>query len=206
MLERNYVFFRLLPLVSLLLVSCSVHLPYFPDESQTLSEWHRHQRSVFALKHYETRGTFAYISTTQKVYARFNWQRISTDHYRLILINPLGNTEVDLNIQLGLTPLVKTKGKCYVNEELELMIQNLTSMSIPLNDLRQWIIGLPGNATDFTLNSRGYLYKLNYSYKGQEWTVTYKDYHNDTVPLLPLNLELCQGTNRIKLKIYSWSL
>ncbi|STD21029.1 outer membrane lipoprotein LolB [Enterobacter asburiae] len=32
------------------------------------------------------------------------------------------------------------------------MIGKLTGMPIPLNSLRQWILGLPGEATDYTLD------------------------------------------------------
>ena len=34
------------------------------------------------------------------------------------------------------------------------MIGKLTGMPIPLNSLRQWILGLPGEATDYTLDDQ----------------------------------------------------
>ncbi|BAE75153.1 Outer-membrane lipoprotein LolB precursor [Sodalis glossinidius str. 'morsitans'] len=204
--ERNYAVFRLLPLASLLLAACSVHTPSGPAKSQTSPEWRAHQQSLSALGRYQTRGAFAYLSSQQKVYALFNWQQTSADRYRLILTNPLGSTEMDLNVQPGVAQLVNNQGKRYVSDDPEVMIQKLAGMSIPLNDLRQWMLGLPGDATDFTLDSRGYLHTLNYSHNGQLWTVTYQGYHDDTVPALPSNLKLRQGDNRIKLKMDSWSL
>ncbi|AHF74204.1 outer membrane lipoprotein LolB [Candidatus Sodalis pierantonius str. SOPE] len=204
--ERNYAVFRLLPLASLLLAACSVHTPSGPAKSQTSPEWRSHQQSVSTLTRYQTRGAFAYLSKEQKVYARFNWQQTSADRYHLILTNPLGSTEMDLNVQPGVAQLVNNQGKRYVSDDPEVMIQKLAGMSIPLNDLRQWMLGLPGDATDFTLDARGYLHQVNYSHNGQRWTVTYQGYHDDTVPALPSNLELRQGDNRIKLKMDSWSL
>ena len=204
--ERKYAIFRLLPLASLLLAACSVYTPSGPAKSQTSPEWRNHQQSLTALSRYQARGAFAYLSSQQKVYARFNWQQTSADRYRLILTNPLGSTEMDLNVQPGVAQLVNNQGKRYVSDDPEVMIQKLAGMSIPLNELRQWMLGLPGDATDFTLDARGYLHSLNYSHNGQRWTVTYQGYHDDILPALPSNLELRQGDNRIKLKMDSWSL
>lgn len=204
--ERKYNVSRLLPLASLLLAACGFHTPSGQAKSQTSPEWRAHQQSLSALRRYQTRGAFAYLSSQQKVYARFNWQQTSTDSYRLIITNPLGSTEMDLNVQLGVAHLFNNQSKRYVSDDPEVMIQKLAGMSIPLNDLRQWMLGLPGDATDFTLDSRGHLHTLNYSHTGQRWTVTYQGYHDDTVPPLPANLELRQGDNRIKLKMDSWRL
>ncbi|MGP4123281.1 MAG: lipoprotein insertase outer membrane protein LolB [Sodalis sp. (in: enterobacteria)] len=207
--ERNCAVFRLLPLASLLLAACSVYTPFGLDKSQALPEWRRHQKSVAMLTmltRYQTRGTFAYLSKEQKVYAHFNWQQTSADCYRLLLTNPLGSTEMVLNVQAGVAQFFNNQGKRYVGEDPEMMLQKLTGMSIPLNDLRQWMLGLPGDATDLTLDARGYLRQINYNHNGQCWTVTYKGYYDDAVPVLPSNLELRHDDSRIKLKIDSWSL
>ncbi|KYP97508.1 membrane protein, partial [Sodalis-like endosymbiont of Proechinophthirus fluctus] len=180
--ERNYAVFRLLPLASLLLAACSVRTLSSLAKSQTSPEWRSHQQSVSTITRYQTHGAFAYFSQEKKVYARFNWQQTSADRYRLILTNPLGSTEMDLNVQPGVVQLVNNQGKRYISDDPEVMIQKLAGMSIPLKDLCQWMLGLPGNATDFTFDASGYLHQVNYSYNGQLWTVTYQGYHDDTVP------------------------
>lgn len=207
-MQRYRAIFCLLPIASsLLLVACSVvHTPSSSVKNQTSSGWLTHQQLVSQLTCYQTRGAFAYFSSQQKIYARFSWQQASADRYRLILTNLLGSTEVDLNVQPGITQLINNQGKGYISANPETMIQKLAGMPIPLNDLRQWMLGLPGNSTNFTLDSRGYLRTLNYTYNGQHWTVTYQEYHNNIVPALPANLELRQGDNLIKLKMDIWSL
>ncbi len=62
------------------------------------------------------------------------------------------------------------------------MIGRLTGMPIPLNSLRQWIIGLPGDATDYSLDDRYRLRELNYTQNGKTWHVTYGGYTSDTQP------------------------
>ncbi|UZF48599.1 lipoprotein insertase outer membrane protein LolB [Klebsiella quasipneumoniae] len=196
--------FRLLPLASLVLTACSVHTPKGPGKSPDSPQWRQHQQAVRSLNQFQTRGAFAYLSDEQKVYARFFWQQTGQDRYRLLLTNPLGSTELSLTAQPGSVQLIDNKGQTYTATDAEEMIGRLTGMPIPLNSLRQWIIGLPGDATDYSLDDRYRLRELNYTQNGKTWHVTYGGYTTDTQPALPSNVELNNGAQRIKLKMDNW--
>lgn len=169
-----------------------------------LPQWRQHQQEVRALHQYQTRGAFAYISEQQKVYARFFWQQTGQDNYRLLLTNPLGSTELELKAQPGNVELVDNKGKHYTADDAEEMIGKLTGMPIPLNSLRQWILGLPGDATDYKLDTQYRLSEVNYSQNGKRWKVVYSAYDSKTQPAMPANMELSDGDQRIKLKMDNW--
>jgi len=77
-------------------------------------------------------------------------------------------------------------------------------MPIPLNSLRQWIPGLPRDATDYTLDDQYRLSQVNYAQNGKTWKVVYSGYDSNTQPALPSNMELTQGSQRIKLKMDNW--
>ncbi|WP_192906793.1 lipoprotein insertase outer membrane protein LolB [Klebsiella quasipneumoniae] len=196
--------FRLLPLASLVLTACSVHAPEGPGKSPDSPQWRQHQQAVRSLNQFQTRGAFAYLSDEQKVYARFFWQQTGQDRYRLLLTNPLGSTELSLTAQPGSVQLIDNKGQTYTATDAEEMIGRLTGMPIPLNSLRQWIIGLPGDATDYSLDDRYRLRELNYTQNGKTWHVTYGGYTSVTQPALPSNVELNNGAQRIKLKMDNW--
>ncbi|WP_421078699.1 lipoprotein insertase outer membrane protein LolB [Klebsiella quasipneumoniae] len=196
--------FRLLPLASLVLTACSVHTLQGPGKSPDSPQWRQHQQAVRSLNQFQTRGAFAYLSDEQKVYARFFWQQTGQDRYRLLLTNPLGSTELSLTAQPGNVQLIDNKGQTYTATDAEEMIGRLTGMPIPLNSLRQWIIGLPGDATDYSLDDRYRLRELNYTQNGKTWHVTYGGYTTDTQPALPSNVELNNGAQRIKLKMDNW--
>ncbi|HCI6857609.1 TPA: lipoprotein localization protein LolB [Klebsiella quasipneumoniae subsp. similipneumoniae] len=196
--------FRLLTLASLVLTACSVHTPQGPGKSPDSPQWRQHQQAVRSLNQFQTRGAFAYLSDEQKVYARFFWQQTGQDRYRLLLTNPLGSTELSLTAQPGSVQLIDNKGQTYTATDAEEMIGRLTGMPIPLNSLRQWIIGLPGDATDYSLDDRYRLRELNYTQNGKTWHVTYGGYTTDTQPALPSNVELNNGAQRIKLKMDNW--
>ncbi|HCB1501614.1 outer membrane lipoprotein LolB [Klebsiella oxytoca] len=196
--------FRLLPLASLVLTACTINAPQGPGKSPDAPQWRQHQQDVRNLNQFQTRGAFAYLSDEQKVYARFFWQQTGQDHYRLLLTNPLGSTELSLTAQPGSVQMIDNKGQTYTATDAEEMIGRLTGMPIPLNSLRQWIIGLPGEATDYSLDDQYRLRELNYTQNGKTWRVTYSGYTTDTKPSLPANMELNNGSQRIKLKMDNW--
>ncbi|EHM45756.1 MAG: lipoprotein insertase outer membrane protein LolB [Yokenella regensburgei] len=195
---------RLLPLAALVLTACSVNAPKGPGKSPDSPQWRQHQQDVRQLNQFQTRGAFAYLSDQQKVYARFFWQQTGKDHYRLLLTNPLGSTELELTAQPGSVQVVDNKGQRYTATDGEEMISKLTGMPIPLNSLRQWIVGLPGDATDYTLDDQYRLSEINYTQNGKTWKVVYSGYDSKTTPALPSNMELTQDGQRIKLKMDNW--
>ena len=196
--------FRLLPLASLVLTACAINAPKGPGKSPDSPQWRQHQQDVRNLNQFQTRGAFAYLSDEQKVYARFFWQQTGQDRYRLLLTNPLGSTELSLTAQPGNVQLIDNKGQTYTATDAEEMIGRLTGMPIPLNSLRQWIIGLPGDATDYSLDDQYRLRELNYTQNGKTWHVAWGGYTSDTKPSLPANMELNDGSQRIKLKMDNW--
>lgn len=206
MFMKNRRMMRLLPLASILLAACSVNKPQGPGQSISSPQWQAHQQAVEKITQYQTRGAFAYLSDSQKVYARFNWQQTAPDRYRLLLTNPLGSTELQLDAQGDVVQIVDNKGKRYTSNDAEKMISQLTGMSIPLNNLRQWMMGLPGDASDFALDDKYRLREVNYQRDGEKWHVTYQAYDAKQDPTLPSNLELKQGEQRIKLKMDSWTV
>ena len=114
-----------------------------------------------------------------------------------------GNKE-RIQVFEGVVIRTDNKGQHYTATDAEEMIGRLTGMPIPLNSLRQWIIGLPGDATDYKLDDQYRLRELNYTQNGKTWHVTYGGYTSDTQPALPSNVELNNGAQRIKLKMDNW--
>jgi len=154
---------RLLPLAALVLTACSITPPKGPGKSPDSPQWRQHQQDVRSLSQYQTRGAFAYLSDDQKVYARFFWQQTGQDRYRLLLLNPLGSTELELNAQPGQAQITDNKGQRYTGTDAEEMVGKLTGMPIPLNSLRQGILGLPGDATDYSLDDQYRQREMNYT-------------------------------------------
>lgn len=197
---------RLLPLASLLLTACTLTKPSGPSATPDSPAWMQHKQQVQQLSQYQTRGAFAYLSDSKKVSANFFWQESSTQRYRLLLTNPFGGTELELRAQPEGIQITNNQGKRYTGKDAESMLQQLTGMRIPLNNLRQWLIGLPGDAQQFTLDDNARLSTATLQQDGLTWVVTYQGYDTEVTPPMPKALELTQGEQRIKLRMNNWTV
>ncbi len=199
-------FFRLLPLSGVLLTACTITQPPTGTGSPNTPQWHAREQQLTKLEHYQTRGSFAYLTNEKKVYARFFWQQYSPDNYKLQLLNPLGTTELELFVEPNYIQVTDNNGKKYLSDDPESFIYQLTKMNIPLNNLHSWIIGLPGSAKDFQLDANYRLKSVSDKKNGEVWQVNYQGYDTSLIPVLPNRLELTQGKNRIKLKMDNWTI
>lgn len=198
---------RLIPLTALLLSACNLNnINTQGLGSDTDVQWQAQKNALNKISQYETRGAFAYIEESNKVYARFYWRDKGEETYRLLLTNPLGTTELDLNVTPGVIEMTDNKGQKYYSDNPVEMIYQLTGMVIPLKNLRAWLIGLPGDATNFELDSHHLLKSVSWPAPEGDWIVTYQAYDSSVTPNLPQRLELRQGQRLIKLKMDNWDI
>lgn len=194
---------RLLPLAALVLTACSVTTPKGPGKARIRHNGVSISKTCAILISIKLAARSLIFLTNKSVrpfLLAANWR----DRYRLLLTNPLGSTELELNAQPGNVQLVDNKGQRYTADDAEEMIGKLTGMPIPLNSLRQWILGLPGDATDYKLDDQYRLSEITYSQNGKNWKVVYGGYDTKTQPAMPANMELTDGGQRIKLKMDNW--
>lgn len=199
----DFRFIRLLPLAALVLTACSVTTPKGHGKSRIRHNGVSISKTCAILISIKLAARSLIFLTNKSVrpfLLATNWR----DRYRLLLTNPLGSTELELNAQPGNVQLVDNKGQRYTSDDAEEMIGKLTGMPIPLNSLRQWILGLPGDATDYKLDDQYRLSEITYSQNGKNWKVVYGGYDTKTQPAMPANMELTDGGQRIKLKMDNW--
>ncbi|MEQ5125211.1 lipoprotein insertase outer membrane protein LolB [Providencia rettgeri] len=206
-------FWRLMPLSCLLLTACVTTSQDTTKgtSSSTDAQWTAHQSQVVELRDYQTRGSFVYIGgqgtgTETKTYAKFFWQQYTPEKYRLLLTNPLGTRELELSVEPDLTKLTTKDGQTHMSDVPSELIYQLTGMDIPIDDLTAWLVGSPGRATEYTLDSNHLLKSVTFKINGETWKLDYLSYDTKTSPMLPNHMELKQGDKVIKLKMDSWTL
>lgn len=177
-----------------------------PEISVSSGPWLTHKKNLESLNEYQARGKFAYIDTNKTTSANFAWYQRNQNEYRLLLTTPFGNRVVELNVVPNLTQLTDDKNQIHINSDAQALIYELTGMQIPLNNLRQWLIGLPGESTDYRLDKNYRLSQLNFAENGLQWQVKYLNYSDKTQPELPSDIELAQNGHRIKIRISNWEL
>lgn len=201
--QPDFRLIRLLPLAALVLTACSVTTPKGLAKARIRHNGVSISKTCAILISIRLAARSLIFLTNKSVRPLFLAAN-RPDRYRLLLTNPLGSTELELNAQPGNVQLVDNKGQRYTADDAEEMIGKLTGMPIPLNSLRQWILGLPGDATDYKLDDQYRLSEITYSQNGKNWKVVYGGYDTKTQPAMPANMELTDGGQRIKLKMDNW--
>ncbi|VFP83171.1 lipoprotein insertase outer membrane protein LolB [Candidatus Erwinia haradaeae] len=195
----QFVFFS-----SSLLTACSQYPAQNPiDRQKITSLWPIHEKLVQQITHYQTHGTLSGFSGHHKIFIRFYWQQTSPYHYKLIFINPLGATELQLIQEGAIVQIMTQKAKYVISEKhAEQVIYKLTGMHISLENFRQWIMGLPGNSTDFKLYEQHLLRRVYFNDVSKRLYIVYLAYKKEFgLPLMPTRIEVHQDKKYIQLKI-----
>ncbi len=195
----------------LLLVGCpSVPTIIGNDIDQKTAEasvqWQKNKQQLTKILHYQIKGSFGYISQQKSASARVLWQEFNVNNYNLLLTTPFGNKILEMTVLPDWVKITNDKGNEFVNNDAEQLLYQLTKLTIPLKQMRLWLLGLPGDNSRYILDEQYRLKQVILNRGNNEWLVNYKSYHTKFSPQLPKEIEIIQGNQKIKLKIDTWDL
>ncbi|WP_157992070.1 lipoprotein insertase outer membrane protein LolB [Candidatus Erwinia haradaeae] len=198
-----YHFFGIIFFLEILLSSCTFHEPVKKYGLTNMSpEWHKHQKLIQSITQYQIRGVLCWFSDDKKGSAHFNWYQKSPDHYRLLLTNPLGVTIFQINQEDKSTYLICKLSGCPIHGDEGNMIFKITGMNIPLENFHQWIMGLPGNGTTFSIDEQSHLNEVIFNNNGHYCRILLLEYRSrNNLPPMPSRIELHQGHKHIMLYV-----
>ncbi|MGF1719762.1 lipoprotein insertase outer membrane protein LolB [Vibrio kyushuensis] len=188
----------------LFLAGCST-LP----ESQTSVEWQAHQVKLDSITQYQAAGKLGYISPEQRQSLNFQWKH-SPEHGQLRMTTFIGQTVLNLTM----TPtgaIVNTyDNQTLANPSADVLIEQLTGLTIPVEQLQDWLLGNPTSADEFQLSENNTLSYLTKRVGNQQWQLQYLSYQDveylgDTLPL-PNKIKLIHQDTSINLVITKWTL
>jgi len=179
-------------LAAILLVACS-HTPT-RDPAQA-----RPARDGIA--HFELNGRMAITQGERSNTVRIHWEHTrTTDLVRFA--GPLGNTLAELRRDGNGARWEDSQGATYEAANADELLVSLTNMSIPLDHLSRWVLGLADPAMPFQNDPHGRL--LSSSDNG--WTVQIRRYEDESPSALPMLLDAEGHGLRIRLAIEDWQL
>lgn len=179
------------------------------DTSQTNVEWQTHQQRLASVSEYKSSGKLGYISPEQRQSLNFRWQH-TNQHSQLRLTTFLGQTALNLKITPAGAVVETHDDQIYTSDTAESLVYQLTGLTIPVEQLRDWLLGKPTAADGYQLNDKNTLATLHKKINGQIWQlhyITYKDVVLDGTALpLPQKLKLVQQNTSINIVISKWDL
>lgn len=169
------------------------------------TSWEIQQSKLAALTHWAISGKMAIITPKKRSSVNIHWQQVGDD-FSINLTTFLGINVLEIKKTAGQTVIIDDQGKRYAGSDSEQLIQQLSGMAIPVEQLQQWIKGAPSEA-EYQLNEQQLLASLK---DGDEqrgiWALNYTDYRTlDTTPL-PYKINLQRDDIRLKFAIAKWQI
>ncbi|WP_227739140.1 lipoprotein insertase outer membrane protein LolB [Vibrio azureus] len=196
--------FFILFFASVLLSGCS-SLP----ESVTNVEWQKHQQELQNIDHYQVTGRLAYISPEQRQSLSFFWKH-SPSLSQLTLTFGLGQTALKMTTTAQGTTIETMDDQVLTAKDANQLIYRLTGLHIPVEQMPDWLLGLPTMADSYQLSPAHTLLQLDKTVNGNEWDIFYQRYadinwHQQIIPL-PTKLKLSSSDTTIKIEINKWNI
>ena len=179
------------------------------ESSQTNVEWQTHQQRLASISQYQSSGKLGYISPEQRQSLNFRWQH-APQSSQLRLTTFLGQTALNLKITPTGAVVDTYDDKTYTSTNAESLIYQLTGLTIPVEQLHDWLLGRPTSADGYLLNETNTLATLRKEINGQTWQLDYLNYKDVLVDgralPLPQKLKLKQQDTSINIVISKWDI
>ncbi|NIY82283.1 lipoprotein insertase outer membrane protein LolB [Vibrio hepatarius] len=203
-MKTNFRPLWLIGLISIVLSGCANIEP-----STTNVEWDTHQQRLDSIAQYKANGKLGYISPEQRQSLNFQWQHAPRSS-QLRLTTFLGQTALNLTITPAGAFVETYDDQSYASPNAETLIQQLTGLTIPVEQLSDWLLGDPTGADSYQLNDTNTVATLNKQINGQRWELEYIKYTDVqlsgvSIPL-PQKLKLKQQDISINIVISNWDL
>lgn len=177
--------------------------------STTQVQWQSHQQKLEQITQFTATGKLGYISPEKRQSLNFYWKQ-SANLSQLKLTTFLGQTVFDLKITPQGATIKTYDNQHYSAANANQLVYELTGLHLPVNTFAKWLVGLPADADDFTLNERNTLASLDKTLAAEQWHVNYASYQDvpwnkSNIPL-PQRLKLTQAKVKLNLIISNWAL
>jgi outer membrane lipoprotein LolB len=193
-------YFIVFPLFLSLLAGCAQQAPI-----ATTTDWVTHEKSLENLSRYDAKGKLGYKAPKLRFGGNMIWQTTPNSD-KLLLTNFLGKTLLKLDATPKMTTLVDYDGKQHSGADASELVRELTGINLPIEQMRDWLIGLPTAADTYQLNPQNRVAYLAKQVDGQTWEMDYQEYDYSIYPSLPKRMVLTQDKQQITLIINEWDI
>lgn len=160
------------------------------------------------LTQFQFTGGLGLWTDTESIPARIRWAQSDGD-LNLNLTGPLGLGDLKLQDKSGVVTLSRGKTVVTKGTSPDDVIQRGLGLTapVPIDELKQWLRGLPGAGSTIIRDSDGLLASLRYvDDSGIPWSVRFKRYEKVGELSLPALITASGGAYSVRLLLKNWTL
>lgn len=193
-------------LTAMFVLGCST----LPPEQESV-EWQAHRSQLKALTQYTANGKLGYISPEQRQSLNVHWT-YSANLTQVRLTTFLGQTVFNLTSTPNGSFIETYDGQKLSGKNINALIYQLTGLDIPIEQLSDWLIGLPASADQYQLNEFNTVGSLQKQLANKRWELDYNEYRSFPVDdrtyslPMPTRMQLRQADTKLNLVVSKWTL
>ncbi|GIC78595.1 lipoprotein insertase outer membrane protein LolB [Moritella sp. F3] len=188
-------------IISMLLSACSSKTQLPPPVGSPPQLWQQHQAQLQSINSWQLQGQIAFITPDDRNSATLNWQQLAQD-FNINLTGPFGIHVLTIKRSDNISTLILDDDRQYQGRNTQTLINQLSPIPIPVDELRAWIIGDP-LTDDVQLDNYGRVTQANHPLG---WHISYTSYQLVDTIWLPKNIVIKQDDMRIKITTRNWKL
>ncbi|QUM79294.1 outer membrane lipoprotein LolB [Moritella sp. 5] len=188
-------------IMSILLSACSSTTRVQPPVGNPQQLWQQHQVQLQSIRTWQLQGQIAFISPDSRNSATLNWQQYDHD-FKINLTGPFGIHVLTIKRSDNISTLILNDDRQYQGRNTQTLVNQLSPIPIPVNELRAWIIGDP-LTDDVQLDNYGRVTQANHPLG---WHISYTHYQLIDNIWLPKNIVIKKDDMRIKITTRNWNL
>ncbi|MDX1609884.1 MAG: lipoprotein insertase outer membrane protein LolB [Halofilum sp. (in: g-proteobacteria)] len=187
---------------ALLLGACTTGPRPLPDDRERA--WDEARAQLRALDGWRAEGRLAVRTPDDGAQAHFTWQESADGRFALRLAGPWGQGAARLVGGAGQARLDTGEGREYSGPDARELLFAVYGWDIPVAALRRWLIGLPGDDAEYTLDRFGRVATLDW----RDWSLEYRRYRQQDGLDLPALLIARRAADGVALRmaVDSWQL
>lgn len=176
-------------IVLLLLTACTSVSVVSTEPYSKLARSH-----LYALQHWSLEGRLALRAQKEAWSANMDWQH-AVDSETIKLSGPLGQGAALIQLTPQQVTIDRGGGHVQTSMQPEQFVAQQLGMTVPIQALRYWVLGLPEPTQDFFATHDGF--------KQGEWLVEYQEMQQ-VKAVMPRRMSVTNGKVKLKVIIDQW--
>lgn len=190
-------------IIALLLTACSTLHEQPLKQNLHYLTWYQRQHQLNTINNWNIYGALGIKYESRDSIAHFYWQQM-IDHFTVNIYTPINLGGVKITGDKEQVVLWRSISKKVIAKTPEQLMYKELGWSLPLFNMRYWILGLPAPHIPYSAKFDSYNH-LSYL-RQQGWRINYSDFRSIGNIDLPTKIWLSTPQLQVKLVIKQWRI